>query len=189
MKRLTLILCILTVLYSCKKDSTPDETSSPVPNEEVTEITADAINIVTGIQFQYTDGSSLFAVGNPNVKNDSIFMFPIPAKNTLQVRSSTKIDKVWILPAEKVSEQFQTKDFVYMLKGMDYDMDNSDATLVFSANNTVSNVTLDLNQYESGYYRIFIRLKPDGMVHWDNIYIDKTNDYNEAAALLRADWD
>jgi len=187
MKKLIILLSVLIISYSCKKDSNPD--TSPEPNEEITEITADAINIVTGLQFQYIDGSSLFTVGNPNVKNDSIFMFPVPAKNTLQVRSSTKIDKVWILPAKKIDDQFQTKDFVVMLKNMDYDMSNSDATLVFSASSTIANVTLDLNQYESGYYRIFIRLKSDGKVHWDNIYIDRTNDYDEAAALLRGEWE
>jgi len=184
MKKLILLLSTLIISYSCKKETT---TTSPV--EEVIEITADAVDIVTGIKFRYTDGSNLFTVGNPNVKNDSIFMFPVPARNILQVRSSTKIDEVWILPAEKVGNQFQTKDFSFMLKSMDYDMASSGATLLFTARNNISNVTLDLNQYKSGYYRIFLRLKPDGKVHWDNIYIDQENDYEEAAGLLRAEWE
>jgi len=181
MKKLTLLLFILITSYSCKEDI-PD----PLPSSE--EITADEIAIVTGIKLRYPDGDNLFTIGNPNVKNEGIFMSPVPAKDFLKVGSATKIDEIWILPAKKVDDQFETNDFVSLLKDKDYDMANSGATLLFSASNIISNKNINLDQYENGYYRIFVRPVPDGKVFWDNIYIDKDNDYDEAATLLREDW-
>ncbi len=187
MKKLTvLLLCtVLIVLFSCKKDSNPD---SPSPVESA-EMTAESANIVTGLKFKNIDGSPLWNVGNPNVKNDSIFLFPIPTKDELSVRSSTKIDEIWIMSAEKVKNQFQDMDFQTMLDEMDYDMNSLDAQQVFKANNNTSNTILDFSNYENGYYRVFIRLVPNGKVHWDNIYLDKDNDYNNAAGQLRLDWE
>ena len=179
MKKFPLLLFILIISYSCKKDN---------DTVIVTPITAETIDIVTGLKLRYTDGSNLFTIGNPNVKNDSIFMFPVPANNILKVRSATRIDKIWILPAEKVDDQFETNDFVSLLQDKDYDMANSEATLIFTASNIISNKDINLTSYESGYYRIFVRLVPDGKVFWDNIYIDKDNDFEEAATLLTEDW-
>ena len=58
-----------------------------------------------------------------------------------------------------------------MLTNTTYSIEEvSEASLISFNNLSSNNITLNLEGYNTGYYRVFI--KTDSNLYWDNIYID-----------------
>lgn len=166
-KNFIYILIAGFAIISCSED---DNASSVDPK---------AIDLVTGIVVAQDINSEGYGLGNPNIrmpKNLSsiyVYAYPNPTSNNLTVglsQTTDNITDVWFVKAN-AQMIFQETDFEELLNENTYTTSEISQVSTHAINDlSVSNITLNLEGYEAGYYKVFI--KTDESLYWDNVYID-----------------
>ena len=158
MKKIILV-CLLILAFTCSDDENESQSDSI------------ALNLVTGLDIRADEFSSPIRLGNPNVLVEQTVVFPNPAPSVLSIQtlSSDLISDVWILKGN-VERSFEDTDFEDLLTSNLYTEDelnnNSEDGYV---NINSSNIIINLNEFEEGYYRVFIKVNE--IIEWHNIYI------------------
>lgn len=138
------------------------------------------IYIVTGLVAKSSNFSEGFLLGNPNTRmplnftSTSIIAYPNPVINALSIeltQTEEVISDIYLIEAVSKKNSFQNVDFEELLTNTTYSIEEvSEASLISFNNLSSNNITLNLEGYNTGYYRVFI--KTDSNLYWDNIYID-----------------
>ncbi|WP_299113477.1 hypothetical protein [uncultured Winogradskyella sp.] len=138
-----------------------------------------AIDIVTGINARQDNLSAGFRLGNPNVRmplnisSVSVIAFPNPVRDFLSIQISQTnevITDIWLVDAN-ANKIFQDTDFNAILNENTYTVNEISQASMQSYNDlSNTNINLNLEGFETGYYRVFI--KTDQSLYWDNIYVD-----------------
>ncbi len=137
------------------------------------------ISLVTGIFARASEFGPAFQLGNPNVKNDQIVMYPNPPVNNLAVTSLSHlpITKLWFIKGN-AEKKYQSVDFVEVLSSQMYSdaeiLSNSELTLT-DINET--NITVNLEGLSFGYYKLFLMVNDE--ILWNNIYIGNDKSITE----------
>ena len=177
MYKLLKVFCISVLFISCSSD---DDASS-------TQNDPTAINLVTGINARQDNLSSALKLGNPNVRmplnisSTSIIAFPNPVVNFLSIeifQTNEIITDVWLVRAE-ANKIFENTDFNEVFDANTYTVNQVSQASIQSFNDlSNTNILLNLEGLETGYFRVFI--KTDQNLYWDNIYLDISGvDINE----------
>ncbi len=159
MKKIIILYAFLFIFSCCSDDDSTIE-------NEVT-----SINLVTGLDIRADDFSTPLRLGNPNILVEQTIVFPIPSSIALTIHSlsSAEISDIWIIKGD-VQQSYQNSDFDAILNNNLYSEvqlnNNSEETFT---NINSSNITINLSDFEEGYYRAFIKI--DGSIEWHNIYV------------------
>ncbi len=173
-KILTLLMILSFGFFGCSDDE---------PNSN-SEINFDDLCIVTGVNFYDPNGSPVGQVGNPNIKFDGSFVYPIPGDGNIFVQSQKTVDKYWVIPAEKNTD---FANINYDALEISYSESELDSKAVVSQDISVNLIALDLTMLPKGYYRILFKTL-DGSYGWENFYLDSTKNGNEILDFLFSDW-
>jgi len=168
MKKMTIIF-VLLLLTSCSND---DEDNKVTKETDV--LLATDIQLATGINIRNSEFSEVTQLGNPNVFINSKFIaFPNPPAGVLSLSSSENISSVWVIKVNAV-KIYQQTDFSSILNSDLYDESEIKLDPVIeSVDLNSNNVTLNLENLKTGYYRVFVKI--NGSLYWDNIYIPENN--------------
>ena len=180
---LILLLSFLT-LFACEKEKTHTDPPGP-ENPELN------LNIVTGIQMRDENGQPIGNAGNPNSKSGEISVFPNPLIDAANVFILNGfLDEIWILKGTQ-NMAFTTLDFTSILENHEVPIDSiSDNKIMefgLPSDQDIRAITLNLQNLETGYYRIFYKTKA-GEIFWDNLKVDKTSDPGERISNLLDEW-
>ncbi len=162
MKKIIGLLLLLTVCFSCSSDD--DNSQSPIEADKT------AANLVTGIVLRADEFSVPIVLGNPNqlVNNSTVYPNPAPEALTVVDNSNTGFEKFWIIEANE-EKVFQETDFEAILNSGLYSETELNLLSVQDGGNlSSSNLVINLNDLQEGYYRIFIKI--DNVIEWHNIY-------------------
>lgn len=162
MKRITLIF-VLLIIFSCSNNDDNNNSGSETNLE-----------LVTGINIRNSEYSTATQLGNPNVLVNSQFVaYPNPPNGILRILASENITDVWLIAANAKKTNQQT-DFSSVLNSNLYPQSliETNSQIDFTDLNTI-NLTLNLENLNSGYYRLFVKI--NGALYWDNIYILENN--------------
>lgn len=171
MKKLLLIILSIFTLNSCNK------------NDDNDEIDATTIDLVTGVNFRQTSDDTLLSLGNPNNYTNNIFViYPNPPVDFLSIASNENITKVWIMPGNPNKIHQQT-DFSTIYSPSTYTESQIQTKSLLELNDLNStNVLIDLNSLNTGYYRVFLKI--NDAIYWDNIYLEKNGDENSINEII-----
>ncbi|MBQ4821532.1 hypothetical protein [Aquimarina sp. MMG016] len=179
-KKISLILT-LTVLLGCKNDDDSGVLDNAVDGQN-------SITLVTGIALKASALDMPLVFGNPNIKNNGVFIAPNPtgSDGIFSVSSVTggSISNLWIIPgnAQKV---YQEVNFLTTLTDVNYE--DADLTAVAVENISGINgtdITINLENFSSGYYRVFI--KTANGLSWENLFLN--NDGNTSIQDIEDFW-
>ena len=154
-----LCYCLLFLLFiSCNSDT--DE--NPFAGKT-------NLSLVTGLDLRSTIGQPALRLGNPNTHNPGLFTaYPNPPIGTLFISSGSEISNVWIVSGQ-ANKSFRDTDFEEILHSGLYDTADIISSAELSLENPhASQVSLNLEALENGYYRVFAEI--NGVLYWDNIY-------------------
>ncbi|UZO81423.1 hypothetical protein NBT05_02870 [Aquimarina sp. ERC-38] len=170
----TVIVCIFLQI-SCDKIEDEDDNFANDPL---------AIDIVTGINLRAELYDTSIILGNPNDKtssfNDNIRFSPTPNPpinitkllfTNTKFTSSPSITNIWVIKS-KPSKDYLDTDYTELLQDFSYDeseLANLNILEAKDVENTDDELSINLNQYDPGYYRIFIQI--EGTLVWSNIVI------------------
>ena len=170
MKKILLVIIVI-VLNSCNK------------NDDNDEIGASTIDLVTGINFRQTFDDTSLTLGNPNNYTNNIFViYPNPAVDFLSIASNENITKVWIIPGNP-NKIYQQTDFSTIYNPSTYTESQIQTKSLLELNDLNStNVLVDLNSLNTGYYRIFLKI--NNALYWDNIYLEKDGDEDSINEII-----
>jgi hypothetical protein len=163
-----LFACLLLFVLSCSSDSSTGQ---------------DAIDLVTGVTFRQTPEDLPMELGNPNVwVNNQFILYPNPVKQHLLLVSQTPISDIWIIPAH-AQKIYQSVDYSTVLTTTTY----SEAAVADHASISIDALTstvVDVNveSLTEGYYRVFVKI--DGVLYWDNVYVDPVNTEEHIAEVI-----
>lgn len=162
MKKL-IILLALNFLISCNKD-----------NDDIKTANATNIDLVAGLHIRNSNDSEIIKLGNPNVWNENQFIiYPNPTAGALSLSSNDRITDVWIIAA-KANKTYQNTNFNLILNSNVYSESQIISNSKFQFNNlNSSNVVLNLNDVNSGYYKVFVKI--NSKLYWENIYVPDDN--------------
>ncbi|WP_338376577.1 hypothetical protein [uncultured Flavobacterium sp.] len=171
MKKLLLIILSIFTLNSCNK------------NDDNDEIDATTIDLITGINFRQTFDDTPLSLGNPNNHTNNIFViYPNPSIDFLSIASNENITKVWIMPGNPNKIHQQT-DFSTIYSPNTYTESQIQTKSLLELNDLNStNVLIDLNSLNTGYYRVFLKI--NDAIYWDNIYLEKNGDENSINEII-----
>ncbi len=163
MKKFLFTLLILTSI-SCQKENGTVDTSS-----------AD-IDLITGMEMTEITGTPIGSIGNPNVLNDAFAIYPNPTNEEISILSldQSDITDCWIIKGN-TKKMFQDIDFDNVLHSNLYTENELDGkALKLISDLEHYSIKLNLSDFESGHYRLFIKINGD--IKWDNIYILRDNE-------------
>ena len=128
-------------------------------------------------------------VGNPNVKNEDFSMFPNPLDGVLFIQTQNSIADIYILPGTK-EDIYEDENFEERFESFQYSSEDivKPTTFGLTFDTLVQNLQLNLSDFPTGYYRVFINETQGGDFQWENIYIDKENPYPTMIDSLVSDW-
>lgn len=177
MKIRIIVLCVVFLNIGCGDD---DASSVNIASP-------DDISIITGIELRQTPDDAALSFGNPNVKNNGVFVFSNPTIDFFSVsaRNVGEIRNIWIVPG-KVENIYQDVDFQAILKDVTY-ADQEIAQLSVQSLDGLrgsNEVTVNVKDLASGFYRVFV--KTTETLHWNNILIN--NDGNTSIENIDAFW-
>ncbi|WP_439152408.1 hypothetical protein [Winogradskyella sp.] len=162
------VILLLFTLLACSSDDNNNNGNNEID-----------IDLVTGIFARQDSFSAGFRLGNPNVRmplsisSTSIVAFPNPVNNFLSIEISQTnevITDVWLVSAN-ANQIFQDTDFDEVYNENTYTINQISQVSIQSFNDlSNTNLMLNLESFETGYYRVFI--KTDQSLFWDNIYVD-----------------
>lgn len=155
-----LILFIATLLLSCSNDDSNSFNETD-------------LNLVTGLNITNTGYSVEMQLGNPNVLNDPLVVYPNPPNRIIAIKSFEEMTDIWLVPA-KAQKIFQTTDFNNILSSELYtesEIDSNSKLKFLSLNST--NIQLNLQNLSSGYYKVFVKINEK--IYWENIYVPNDN--------------
>ena len=166
LKFYALLLCTL-IVFGCSNDDGNSSSNNTT-----------AINLVTGVNAK-SDVNSIFRLGNPNVRmpiglsSVAIIAYPNPVISALSIEISQTnevMTDVWLVNAN-AQQIYQDIDFDEILNENTYTVNEISQASVQAFNDlSNTNITLNLDGFNTGYYRVFI--KTNQSLYWDNIYID-----------------
>ena len=174
MKQVLSIFLITMFLVSCQND---DDTSS----------STDEINLelVTGIELVNPQGNIVDILGNPNINKGQGIMYPNPAIDALSIvdLSNTGITDIWFVKAN-AEKTYQNIDFNSLLNSETYSESEieNESEYYFSFNEN-QNALINLENYQSGYYKVFVKI--NNQIEWNNIYVGNDVDIDD----LMSFWD
>ena len=144
------------MIFSCSKDD-----SSSISETDM--------KLVTGINLTNTGANIEMQLGNPNVLNTPLSVYPNPPSGVVAIESYENMTDIWLVPAN-AQKIFQTTDFNNILNTELYTESeiDSNSNLKF-LNLNVTNIQLNLENVNSGYYKVFVKI--NGSIYWDNIYV------------------
>ncbi len=167
-----IILCVFLTIFSCSSDDGDDRKS----------VDETAIDLVTGIYPRSDSFSQSFRLGNPNVRmplnisSVSIIAYPNPVVEFLTIQifqTNDLITDVWLVKAN-ANQIFQDTNFEDILDQNTYtESEISQASIQSYSDISNNNITLNLEGFETGYYRVFIKTNEN--LYWDNIYVDNND--------------
>ena len=158
--RKILILFASILLLSCSDDS-----STPFNETD--------LNLITGINLTDTGTNVAMQLGNPNVLNNLLTVYPNPPSGMISIKSFENIEDIWLVPA-KAQKVFQTTNFNDILNSELYtesELDSNSELKFLDIN--FNNIQLNLENLSSGYYKLFVKIK--GNIYWENIYVPNSN--------------
>ncbi|WP_298553943.1 hypothetical protein [uncultured Algibacter sp.] len=161
------ILFVLVLVVSCKSD---DDATSTTSNNESTRI-----DLVTGMYARASEFGPSIVLGNPNILDDKIFVYPNPAIGSVVVRSNAEaFSDVWLVKANPL-KKFQDEDFSKIFNTSLYSFSeiSSQAELSF-LDIAGTNLSINLENLSSGYYKVFARINDE--IFWTNIYVGNDKD-------------
>lgn len=187
MKKITLLVLIIVLVVSCKKDD--------VDSVVVSEKRANDINIVTGLELRAGPTDQPIVLGNPNERKfsssgfDFFVVYPNPAIDVVTIKSidNIMIDGIWMAKGI-VDKSFVDVNYEEVLENATYA--DSELEKVNVLDNVVveglASFQLDLTNYEEGYYRVFVKTVKG--VEWQNIIIQRSGGQEAFNELLEF-WD
>jgi len=129
------------------------------------------INLVTGMDLRADEFTEPIRLGNPNIFAKSSVAYPNPTFNVLNIalNGNQNVQSVFIINGLK-TKSFQDVDFSSILNLNSYSSEqiSSESFEEFEINNTVDGVVVNLENYDEGYYRLFI--ETNNGFEWHNIY-------------------
>lgn len=158
MKKIIFTLLMLTFI-NCQKEN------------EVDVISSTDIDLITGIEMTNIYGVKEYRIGNPNVLSNGLLIYPNPIKGIIGIMSleGVKITDFWILKGYP-KKLFQDIDFDKVLSSDLYtENELNNKALKRKSDLENYNIYINLEDFETGHYRVFIKV--DGKIKWDNFYI------------------
>lgn len=192
---------VVLSLICCKKDDSTNKSSLTFTKE---------IDIVTGITVRKNISDSPIIYGNPNSFSEKMVLYPNPVISTLKMQTSDNITNLWIVPAtpelktqevdfskilssnffdEKdiisrsiFSEQFDVEENNELsIANVDSEVDD-EVTLSVAEFDLNKEISLNLRDFNPGYYKLFIKIDND--LFWDIFFIPSDAEKEES---LRTD--
>lgn len=167
----------LILLFSCTSDG---QLVNPFGPE------AEDIDLLTGLSFRDVNGQNVGQVGNPNTKMPRIIFYPNPANNSIFISSNQNVEKIWFLRGEKKTS-FMEANFAAILEETTYSTNDLESKSELTVSNIKNNTSISTSLLSFSYYRIFF-LFEDGSIEWDNLYIDRVNDFSTSIDELMNEW-
>lgn len=166
--KLNIILLCFLMLFSCQNDD-----DSNGINGSKTDI-----KLVTGMHARSSEFGPSIVLGNPNIMDDGILVYPNPAIGSVVIRSNTNlITDIWLVKANP-QKKYQNVNFSEILSTDLYNASEilSNSELIFS-NLTTSNLSINLENISFGYYKVFVKI--DNAIFWSNIYVGNDKEIDE----------
>lgn len=159
MNRIAGVLLSVLIFVSCQN------------NDDAANISELDIELVTGIQAQNSQSGPVIRFGNPNVISNQAVMYPNPTIGVLRIENSINngLTDVWIVKAN-AQRIFQDIDYDEILNSNLYsegEIENV-SDHYFSFNET-GNAIINVEDFEKGYYKVFIKI--NNQIEWHNAYI------------------
>lgn len=173
------IIAIGFCFISCK-----DKEEDPVSTNESTNI-----EWVTGINMTDFSGAPIGPVGNPNTKPGVFAIYPNPANEVFTINATNGIASFVIKKGIK-NVDYPDENFDQTLNSLSY----SDSELIKnqliaeSFDNFTQLVNINSESLETGYYRVFYKVRAEDDYIWDNIYINHEIPYPAVIDSLVNDW-
>jgi hypothetical protein len=158
-------LSLLLIFSACGKD---DDAGPEYPEL--------AIDLVTGLYLTDENGVPLDTLGNPNVWNEDVEIYPNPANGNFLVKAQQAIDTLWLIAATGQKTQLVPGvDYQALLEAQTYTSEEVRSLPLQTYTPEVANFVIDPGNLEAGYYRLFFK-RSDGSIVWNNLYFhpDKT---------------
>ncbi len=173
------IIAIGFCFISCK-----DKKNEPEPVNEAT-----FLKWVTGIRMTDFQGAPIGMVGNPNTKPGIFSIYPNPASDVFTIGAPNGIESFVVIKGEKKTE-YADENFDQLLKDQVYSESEILETdrIKMTFDSLVQNVSVNTQDLNSGYYRVFYRVKRSDDYIWDNIYINHEIPYPAMIDSLVNDW-
>ncbi len=152
---------------SCKSD---DDTTN---NTNATNI-----ELVTGMHARASEFGPSILLGNPNVFDSAIAVYPNPAIGNLRVVSNSgSISDLWIVKGD-AQKSFQDIEFSSVLSSDLYSSTEIENIAELSFENlTGNNININLENVSFGYYRVFVKINND--IFWTNVYVGNDKDIED----------
>ncbi len=173
------IIAIGFCFISCK-----DKEEDPaVGNESVN------IEWVTGINMTDFSGAPIGLVGNPNSKPGVFALYPNPADDVFTISATNGIASFVIKKGTKNTD-YPDENFDQKLNSLSYsDLEIADnQILTESFDNFTQSVNINSQTLETGYYRVFFKVRAEDDYIWENIYINHEIPYPAMIDSLVNDW-
>jgi len=147
------------------------------------------IGNVTGVRMTDWNGAAIGQVGNPNTKQGIFSVFPNPANDFFSLNGPNGIESFVIKKGEK-DTNFPEENFDQTLKDFAYSESQINENFEFGYyyDSLVNIANINVQQLETGYYRIFYRASERDEYLWDNIYINHEIPYPAMIDSLVNDW-
>ncbi|GAB5400769.1 MAG: hypothetical protein Aureis2KO_23540 [Aureisphaera sp.] len=175
MKGFWILFCAFTILACANND---DSSDSNAMNDDdgpmMTEV--EALGLVTGVRARQTFDQKPLLLGNPNVFVSGLALtaVPNPARDIMFLYSNGTINDVWVIPAE-AEKIYQDEDFNAVYSSDSYSINDVENISVVTASTiNEGGATVNLEDLDPGYYRIFALV--DGTLQWENLYIQSDSE-------------
>lgn len=170
MKKILLIV-ILVLFNSCNK------------NDDNNVVDPTSMSLVTGVNFRQSFDDTPLTLGNPNIYTNNIFViYPNPSTGILSIASNQNISKVWVISAN-ANKIYQQTEFSTILNSSIYSESQIQAKSLVTLNDiNAANLIVDLNNLNSGYYKVFVKINE--AIYWDNIYLEIDGDENSFNEII-----
>lgn len=147
------------------------------------------IEWVTGINMTDFNGAPIGSVGNPNSKSGVFSVYPNPANDAFTINATNGIAS-FVLKKGLKNVDYPDENFDQSLISLTYsELEVTENQLLTeSFDNFTQAVTINSEALETGYYRVFYKVRAEDDYIWDNIYINHEIPYPAMIDSLVNDW-
>lgn len=167
--RIYFYIIVFLVFVSCKSDD--DATSSP--SNKTTNI-----ELVTGMHARASEFGPSILLGNPNIFDGAISVYPNPAIGNLRIVSNSgSISDIWMVKGD-AQKSFQDTEFSSILSSDLYSSTEIENIAELSFEDlTGNNLIINLENVSFGYYRVFVKI--NDAIFWTNVYVGNDKDIED----------
>lgn len=166
-KTLFLLSALIFLVCSCDDDNMPTM-PEPEPEPGFT-----MLDVVTGLDYFDENGAPIGLWKTPNDRPGIARAFPNPNLGVVSILSMKNINRIWLIPSTCMIDTI-TENIPELSQSLSFEITALEEAQIkdISLSESSLQLSLDLSDTSTGFYKLFYQIEETEEIFWQNIYSD-----------------